>query len=238
MDYSRQNVFINPDSFKGLSVAIIGCGATGSHAALLLAQSGFGNSVAGHGTMKLFDFDKVEEHNLPNQAFHKHHIGMSKVSACCDLINSKCGFMPQAFDMKVVDQLDVQADYVFLLVDSMKARKEIAENCLEFSANTKLVIETRMGLTEGRCYAFDPRDAAQYEAWTKSLYDDDKAETSACGTSLSCAVAALDLSNKAVQRMIQHIDWTVGQHYLEKRGYANNMPFERIVSLFPDLQMC
>lgn len=235
IDYNRQAPFINPAKFTGLTAAVIGCGATGSHVAVQLAQSGFGNAAKNQGTLRVFDFDVVEPHNLPNQAFHIEHIDMNKAAATRGLIKSKSGFDIEAFPMAVTDQYVAQCTYVFLLVDKMSTRREIGEELLKSSADTELVIETRMGLTEGRVYAFDPRDPKQYEAWQKTLYGDDDAETSSCGTSLSCGVTANLLAGLAVTRMLQHIDWTRGMHYLESRGYQNIMPAERMLSLFPEI---
>jgi molybdopterin/thiamine biosynthesis adenylyltransferase len=236
LDFNRQQDFIQPQAFTNTSISIIGCGATGSHAALLLAQSGFGGGQGpnGFGTMKLFDFDIVELHNLPNQAFHQKHLGLNKAVATQDLIESKCGFKPMAFPIKVVDQEIAQSDYVLLLVDSMKARREIVENVLKYGVNTKLIVETRMGLTEGSLHCFNPNDPEQLARWVGSLYDDDKAEVSACGTSMSCGLTANMFSSYAVSRIIQHFDWTMGEHYLEKRGYENNMPEARHYSFYPE----
>ena len=233
IDYSRQSVFINPAKFAGISASVIGCGATGSAVALLMAQSGFGGK--GQGTLKLFDFDEVEAHNLPNQAFHCHHVGMNKSKALADLIMSKTGIEATAFPIRVEDQVVAESDYVFLLVDSMSGRRDIGENLIKTSSSVKLVIETRMGLTEGRVYAFDPRDSKQYQAWADSLYDDDQAETSSCGTSLSCAVTANLIAGMAVSRWLQHQDWNGGMQYLKSRHYQNQMPDERFVSFFPEM---
>lgn len=236
VDYNRQAPFINPYKFNGISASIIGCGATGSHVAVQLAQSGFGNAAEGQGLLRVFDHDEVEPHNLPNQAFHMEHVGMNKAEATRDLIKSKSGFEIDALPIYVEDQYVAQCTYIFLLVDSMRARKEIGEQLIKSSSHTELVIETRMGLTEGRVYAFDPRDPKQYDAWFSSLYDDDEAETSSCGTSLSCGVTANLLSGLAVTRMLQHVDWSHrGMHYLEGRGYQNIMPAERILSFFPEM---
>lgn len=234
-DYSRQNMFVNPNKFKGMTCSIIGCGATGSHAAVLLAQSGFGNEAMGHGKLQVFDFDVVEDHNRPNQAFHCSHVGMNKAEALKDLIKAKSGFDIEAYPIRVTDQDIVQADYVFLLVDSMAARREIAESILKTSTGTKLVIETRMGLVNGEVNMFAPNDPKSYDQWLKSLFDDDDAEVSACGTSMSVAVTAVTFAALAVSRMIQDIDWTVGEHYLEKKGFQNRTHQSVQISLFPEM---
>lgn len=233
-DYTRQGAFIDPSMFGTTSCSIIGCGATGSHVGLALAMTGFGDANNGQGVMKLFDFDIVEEHNLPNQAFHTSHLGKNKAVSLAQLIQSKSGFLPNSYPIRVTDQEIVASDYVFLLVDTMKARREIAEDLLSISENTRLVIETRMGLTEGYVYAWDPRDPVQHKAWVDTLFDDDKAQVSACGTSMSCGVTAMLIASLAVTRMIQDFDWWNGKKYLESQGFKSTIPFESAISFYPE----
>src|SRR5690242_10836603 len=69
--YSRQILFpsIGPEGQRKLSVArvaIIGCGATGSVLASLLARSGVG-------TLRIIDRDYVEPSNLQRQSLFDEH---------------------------------------------------------------------------------------------------------------------------------------------------------------------
>jgi len=207
MDYTRQQKLLDVSKIKGKSITIIGAGATGSTVALLLAQMGWGNQSLDQGAINIFDFDKVEEHNLANQMYDPSHIGMQKVDALNEVIKRKCGFGVNIFNEKVVDQTHgVQSTYVFLLTDTMASRKEIFDKCLKYSFNTQLVIETRMGLSEGRIYGFNPANREHSKEWEKTLYSDKEAEVSACGTSMSIAVTAWFIASLAVSRVIQHFN--------------------------------
>lgn len=219
MDYSRQLALLDPATIGKKSVTIIGVGATGSYVALQLAQMGWGNSVQDQGTMKVWDGDIVEEHNLVNQAYDRSHIGMPKVMALADVIMRKCGFSIETHNEMVTNQNDVRSTYVFLLTDTMASRKDIFKNVLQYSFTTDLVIETRMGIDKGRVYAFDPNNPVEVEEWQKTLYDDDQAEVSACGASASIIPTVYNLASRAVWRLIHHFDLKYGKEYL-KRGEA------------------
>lgn len=234
-DFNRQESLLNPDELKNTTVTIIGAGATGSHIASILAQMGWG--YQGNGKIQVFDFDTVEAHNLGNQAFHPEHIGMPKVDALQKLLGDRFGINIDAHNMKVTDQAQlVGTEYVLLLTDTMESRKEIFEKCFKYPFRTDLIIETRMGIEEGRVYAFDPKDPKQVEAWKATLYDDDKAEVSACGTSLSIGVTAHFLSALATTRIVQHFR----QNKSEMEGNQDKDVKERKMwneihfSLFPE----
>ena len=73
LDISRHMELFNPSKFN-MPVTIIGAGATGSWLALSLAKLGIED-------ITVYDFDIVEEHNVPNQAFAISDVGTSKVDA-------------------------------------------------------------------------------------------------------------------------------------------------------------
>ena len=71
--YHRQLDILDPKSMD-VPVTIIGAGATGSFTALSLAKMGIRN-------ITIYDFDTVEEHNLPNQFYRQCDLGKRKVEA-------------------------------------------------------------------------------------------------------------------------------------------------------------
>ena len=73
MNYSRQLDIYDAENRKDVAY-IIGAGATGSWLSLILSKLGFSK-------IKVFDFDVIEEHNLPNQFFKNRQVGMLKVMA-------------------------------------------------------------------------------------------------------------------------------------------------------------
>jgi molybdopterin/thiamine biosynthesis adenylyltransferase len=235
MDYVRQLGLLDPREIKGKSISLIGVGATGSTIGLTLAQMGWGDSAMGQGVLKVFDGDIVEEHNLCNQAYFPEHVGKPKVDALNDLIHRKCGFPIEAHNEMVSDQPSVQSTYVFLLTDTMKSRAEIFDHCLQYSFNTELVIETRMGLKEGRVYAVCPQIPSQVQAWKETLYSDESADKSPCGASQSVASTAAFLSALAVSRVIQHFNTTYGNEKLKtSEGKSPKMWNEVLFSLYPE----
>ncbi len=229
MNYSRQIGLIDPTKIKNKSISLVGVGATGSNIASIFTQLGWGDTAHGQGILKLFDGDIVEEHNLCNQAFYVKDVGKPKVVAMNDRIMEKCNFPVQTFNkMVVTGDTDVQSTYVFLLTDTMKSRKEIFDNCLKYSFDTDLVVETRMGLRGGRIYAFNPHNGKEVEAWKQTLCTDEEAEVSVCGASTSVITTAMVIASIACGRVIQHFT----EKYCDAK--ATKMWNEVMFTLYPE----
>lgn len=214
MNYSRQLELYDADN-RHDSVYIIGAGATGSWLSLILAKLGIS-------IIKVIDYDVIEEHNLPNQFFKNRQVGMFKVYALRKNIEeyfslenggvlaytSAVGTPPNTDintfsyeDLKAYIQRDTAAGStvtVFCLVDSMKARKEILEGLLNVGCNNIRFIETRMGLTGYRIYDIDLSNNKEIEKYKETLYSDEDAEVSACGTSQSIVSTAMQCASHAV----------------------------------------
>jgi len=210
MDYIRQIGLLDPKQIKNKSISLVGAGATGSFIAFNLAMLGWGNTPHGQGILKVFDGDKVEEHNLGNQIYEPSHIGMQKVDALKEVILRKCGFEIDVHNEYITNQESVRSTYVFLLTDTMESRQEIFDKCLRFSLDTDLVIETRMGLRDGRVYAFNPHDGEHREEWKKTLYSDEEASDSECGASASIVTTVTVLAGLASGRVVQHFNSQYG----------------------------
>jgi len=234
MDYSRQAHLLDPESIGGRSISLIGVGATGSLVATQLAQLGWGDTIHGQGVLKVFDGDVVEDHNLANQAYLMEDVGKPKVKALNDFIKRKCGFEVEVHHEMVSNQPEAKATYVFLLTDTMKSRNEIFENILRTSFNTDLVVETRMGLREGRIYAFNPSNQEHVKEWKDSLYDDNAAEVSRCGTSTSIITTAAFVASLAVSRVIQHFNCKYGGKSLVEDDKVPPMWNEVQFALYPE----
>ena len=213
MNFSRQMKLLDPQQIKDKSVTIIGAGATGSYLALMLAQMGWGNKPFNCGTLRVFDGDVIEEHNLANQIYEPSHIGKPKVEALKEIILRKCGFEIEVYNEMVDDKTRtdlIQSTYCFLLTDTMSSRKQIFDKHFRCPFNTDLLIETRMGIQDGRVYAFNPNAKDHVKEWQNTLYDDKVAEASACGASQSIVSTVGFLSSLAVGRVIQHFNYRYG----------------------------
>ena len=196
----RHNTIFNASKFKNMPINIIGAGATGSRIWLSLVELGLTN-------IKIFDFDYVEAHNLANQIYLTADLGKSKVSALKDYYQLKTGTTPppemEFFEEKITKSSDVVIEGVlFLLTDTMKSRKEIFKYHIKDNPRILHVIETRMASSYGNINTFDPCEFIESERWVASLIDDENAEVSPCGTSISVGPTANIIANMAVWQFI------------------------------------
>jgi len=222
-DYTRQIDVFDNQNFT-TPVHIIGAGATGSWVVLMLAKMGIPN-------IHVWDFDKVEEHNLPNQAFRSEFevydednidttstdIGRPKATAINDVCYNMTG---NDFQIKShierVDGSQRLSGIVFMLTDTMSSRKEIYEKAIKNKVNVKLLIETRMDLRGGFVYCIDPSNPVHQEQYEQTLYTDEESVKSACGTSQSLIATAMEISAKAVWQLIK---------------FHNNTPIPNCISI-------
>jgi len=195
VDPLRHLSVFSPHAFGTKRVDIIGAGATGSRITLSLAKLGVEN-------IHVWDFDKIEEHNIANQIFGNGDINSLKVDAMAAHILAATGTKIHAHNERV-DGSQVLGDIVFLLTDTMHSRKEIWDKSLKFKLNSHLLIETRMGADSGRVYTINPNKPGHIKEWEATLYSDDEAEVSACGASVSVGPTAETISGLAVWQMIR-----------------------------------
>jgi molybdopterin/thiamine biosynthesis adenylyltransferase len=195
VDITRHVDVFSRDAFGDKRIDVIGAGATGSRIILSLAKLGLEN-------IHVWDFDTVEAHNIANQAYDQEHIGKLKVDAIADVVMKATGLKIHTHNEKV-DGSQTLGDVIFLLTDTMSSRKEIWNKGIRYKMRTKLMIETRMGADEGRCYTVNPTKPALVKGWEGTLYDDAKAVVSACGTSITVGPTAEFMSGLAVWQFIR-----------------------------------
>jgi hypothetical protein len=196
ISYNRQLDIFDNDKFN-LPVHVVGCGATGSWVCMMLAKLGIKE-------VHLWDFDIVEEHNIPNQAFQHADINRTKAKACNSLALD-FGCMNYVIHEEAVTTDTPLSGIVFILTDTMKSRSEIWKGACKYKTNIPLVIETRMGLDMCRIYNVNPTDLDEIKAYEASFsYDDDAAEVSACGTSKSVVTSAMTTASVAVRQLLNY----------------------------------
>lgn len=217
VDPLRHLSVFSPHAFGAKRVDVIGAGATGSRIALSLAKLGVEN-------IHVWDFDKVEEHNVANQVFGNSDIGSLKTEALAALIKAATGTTITTH-AECVDGSQDLGEIVFLLTDTMSSRKEIWNGALKFKLRTKLLVETRMGADSGRVYSLNPNRPGHIKEWETTLYSDDEAEVSACGASVSVGPTAEIISGLAVWQMIR---W-----FAVESGGEDDLDNEIIFSLRP-----
>jgi len=208
MDLSKHLRIFNPAD-RDLMYHVVGCGSVGSKVAIALARLGCKR-------LTLWDFDQVEERNIPNQAFFPPQTGEPKVEALRKLLE---GINPQiSTTLEAKGFLSTQHDLsssgnyvVFACVDSMRVRKEIFEQARKHLA-CRVLVEGRQGISDGRVYTLKPIDADQAELYAETLYSDElvkqTGEQDACGFMPSVGVTSDFTSSLMVS---QFINWHRGK---------------------------
>lgn len=192
MDLRRHVELFDPEEFT-TPITILGAGATGSFVAYQLAKLGIED-------ITVYDFDKIEPHNIPNQLFGINDVGEMKVDALRERIYRDTGI-----GIKVVaDKFTTQrlSGVVIMQVDSMKERGRIFNQHIYLKPNVKLMVESRMGLDMGRVYNINPIDLKSSKRYQESLYGDEDSEVSACGASMTVITSAINIASMVVRQVI------------------------------------
>ena len=194
---AKHETIFTPDMLDGIPIHIIGCGATGSNLALSLVKLGVPE-------IHLYDMDVVEDHNIANQFFTEEDVGKKKCVALAEILskfivnhNTKI----TSHDKKMTSENaenDIENGIVFCVTDSMSSRSDLFRNFAKANVNIKRWIETRMSLDTTRVYCIKPCDCVECQKYEETLYDDDGAVESACGTTQTAFPTATITANLAV----------------------------------------
>jgi molybdopterin/thiamine biosynthesis adenylyltransferase len=171
IDFTRQRDWFDPTSAQ-TKLTVIGGGGIGSLFTLMAGKLGISKIV-------IYDDDLVESHNLPNQLFPLDSFGHFKAEALADTLEKFTVAEPEAHNEKVTKDTRLRG-LVVSGVDSMAARKEIAEAVHKSRLDIPMYWDARIGGEKIVIYAVDPRDPEQWETYQKTLYDDSDAEQDPC----------------------------------------------------------
>lgn len=198
---NQKTIAILPNP-ENITTTVIGTGAVGSKVVNELTRLGLLYMI-------IWDNDIVEEKNIGNQAFIYSDIGKSKVQATKELAHRA---NPEAsvtcINHTFTDMSDINTKYVFITVDSMKARKDIFDVILEqasMSGETIIGIDTRIAAYECSVYSFSTDNEKSCTDYKKTLYDDSKVAkefASACGEIQGLGTLSSLAALCAVQKMI------------------------------------
>ena len=206
-DYQRQIGLVDIESFKDNAISIIGCGAIGSYVASSLAKMGLTKFI-------LYDFDKIEAHNLPNQFFKEKDIGKYKINATIKTMsefNSSIEII--AFNNKVEDVgFPLDAKIVISCVDSMEVRKYIFEESKK-SKGVQLFIDCRMGGLQGQVYLIDMTKKKEIKNYEKSLFSEEEAVPIRC-TEKSIIFTVLGIASLVCGQIVKIIQGEKIQNYI------------------------
>ena len=202
MDLSKSYEFFQPEK-DDARIHIVGCGSVGSTIAENLARCGVTK-------MTLWDFDKVEPHNIVNQMFTQNHVGKLKVEALKEIltdINPECAetveLKPEGWQGKLL------SGYIFLAVDSIEIRRDFVEKHMD-SPYVKAMFDVRTMLTGAQHYGADWRDPKMKKDFLASMQfsheeASDETQVSACGVVLGVATTVRLISALAVNNYIRFV---------------------------------
>lgn len=202
MDLSKSYEFFQPEK-DDARIHIIGCGSVGSTIAENLARCGVTK-------MTLWDFDKVEPHNIVNQMFDQRHIGKPKVEALQDILID--------INPEIKDDIEIKPEgwrgkllsgYIFLAVDSIDLRREIVEKHFD-SPYVKAMFDVRTMLTGAQHYAAAWDDYKMKKDFLGSMqftHDEaaEEVQVSACGIVLGVVTTVRLISALAVNNYIRFV---------------------------------
>ncbi len=200
LDTKRHDALFAKEAFA-IPLHLIGVGGVGSHVAQQLGKLGTGTNPSN--TIDVYDGDRIESHNVANQAYLPEHVGQQKTSALQEQFSVwSDGSTVHVHDMFVREHVPL-CGIVFLCLDSMEARKRICELSIWNNTDVKLLIDTRMDAETAVCFAIDPNNKEHIEIWEERWFPDNQADNLAgCGGHLSVITAVTMTASIAVQQFL------------------------------------
>ena len=206
MNLSKSLEFFDPAKIDK-RIHIVGCGAIGSNLCHQLVHLGIPK-------LEIYDFDRVEAHNIANQMFTEQDIGKLKTEACEDHAKE---INPLVEIIRHDEGLDPETEldgYVFLCVDNIDLRRQIVETN-KYNPNMTTIMDFRMRLTDAQCYFAVCKEYSEINTLLNTMdFTHDEATTStpvsACGVELSVYYAPNTVVSVGVSNFVKYI---LGQNY-------------------------
>lgn len=158
-------------------IHILGCGAVGSHIAIMLTKMGFNHFI-------LWDFDDVEDLNIPNQAFTTNCISSPKSEALELLMKQHNPEVSVETNEKWEE--DQIHGYAFVAFDNIETRKAFYE-ANKYNVFLKATFDVRLGLDIGQVFSAEwkiPEDVDKVIEASNFPKSESETPTSICGTKI------------------------------------------------------
>lgn len=168
MEYARQIGIFDPREYQDKKVTVIGVGAVGSFITIALAKMGISN-------IDVYDHDRVEEHNLPNQFYRSQDLGSLKVDALEEIVRKFTGGHLGVHPNRYAGER--LSGVVIVAVDSMDVRKAIWLH-IRRQPMVELLVDIRMGGEVAWMFAIRP--GVDNDFYEQSLYSSADAYHAPC----------------------------------------------------------
>lgn len=217
LDTRRHDQLFDSANFD-LPVHIVGVGGVGSHVARMLAKLGVGRNSP----VTVYDGDRVEPHNLANQAYEESHIGLFKVEALYDQYRKWSGGVEIYPVTRFVESKEAFSGVVFLCLDNMNPRKQICEESVWRVPGIKLLVETRTSIQDVVVFTLDPNRERHIDIWNAYWYPAEEADNDmGCNGPMSIITSVEATAVFAVQSFIDFI----------RVGNADHLPHRFVFDL-------
>lgn len=188
VSFLRHEGWIGPADFAD-TIHIIGCGAVGSHIAVLAAKMGAHKFV-------LWDSDVVESHNLANQAYDVEHIGQLKVDALTSVLkrfNPAIQIQTHPYFFETSKHKQLLNGPVVIATDTMSARYDLYD-AFKMNAQVKGVFEVRLAFDYGEVHTINNLDLQECKSWFSTLKDDSEIPDGPCNLRICTTLVQLSSS--------------------------------------------
>ena len=169
IDYTRQYDIISPEVLDDYHVTLVGAGGIGAATGLALAKLGVQ-------WMDIYDFDRVDDVNIPTQLHKVSDIGRPKVVALANLMKEFSDEIKgEAHPHAMASDTFIGNPVVISAVDSIAARKEIWDATYN-SQGVEWYLDARMGAETFQLYTVHLEDVdtvEPYQNMLRNLHDDD-----------------------------------------------------------------
>lgn len=200
--YLRQQEIFDKEKVD-TPITVIGAGSLGSWLVLGLAKLGFRD-------ITVYDDDRVELHNIPNQLFTLEdaeedpeiEAGMTKVDALAAHVRQFTGIAIKPMFVRF-DRQELKG-LVIVTPDNMATRKQVFLRCIDNDA-VKFFMDGRMGGQTYKCYAVNPNDGKQAQFYLSQWHSDEMGSPEPCtakGVVYNAAMCSMELVNMAKRHVM------------------------------------
>jgi molybdopterin/thiamine biosynthesis adenylyltransferase len=180
------------NAINSLNCVIGGCGGIGSWLSLLLSRLDM--------KIYLYDFDRIEPHNVGGQLFKMRDVGsykaLSMSNTLLEFSGADCNYRLERYTKD-----SIKGSIMFSAFDNMQARKTMFENFKNFVSVTDnnspsyikpIFIDGRLGAEYFEIYCVTKDKIEEYE---KTLFDDSEVQDLPCTAKQTSHTAAMIAAN-------------------------------------------
>jgi len=198
LDFSRQHLLINDEIIKEPIIHIFGIGSVGSILTYTMSKVGFKKFV-------VYDYDKVEQANIPTQIYGISDEGKLKTEALKEFILKQTGIIIETRNKRIINgnNLFIQPqDVIISCFDNMGGRRLLFNKAKE---NGNLFIDTRIGKFFIEYFFIDTTDKVEREKYKKLLFNENEVVDLKCGEK-ACFLSNAELSSRVTMNLIKYLE--------------------------------